>query len=421
MGRGRPGTGVEPRESSIRVSFTWNGERCRETLELLPTPPNVKYAIRLVTDINRAIARGTFVYADFFPKSRRAGEKRSGMSVQDAGDKWLRTKGRLASATLSQYRGALKLWYRELGAAKLMSEISATDLEALVGGYKWSSPKRCNNALIALRGLTGIAHRDGATAIDLAANIEDTKQQTPLPDPFTLEEAEAILESMQKRYPPQIANYFEAAFFGGFRPEEEIALQWVDIDWPMKTVRIQRARSFRGELKDVKNYQARDVELPDRVLIVLQRQKEHTFMKRHTEDGVSFVFENPVTRRPFHDERSQRDNYWTPTLKRLGIRYRRPYNTRHTYATALIMAGCNPSWLARQMGNSPRVIFKHYAKWIDAADRNRQRGIQDAAFTRLKPQQFVLNLSPADDLSGRRDWDRTKPTGGSTGTDGNGG
>ncbi|SNS59923.1 hypothetical protein SAMN06265795_10481 [Noviherbaspirillum humi] len=28
---------------------------------------------------------------------------------------------------------------------------------------------------------------------------------------------------------------------------------------------------------------------------------------------------------------------------RLGIRYRRPYNTRHTYATVGLMSGANPA------------------------------------------------------------------------------
>jgi RNA polymerase sigma factor (sigma-70 family) len=57
------------------------------------------------------------------------------------------------------------------------------------------------------------------------------------------------------------------------------------------------------------------------------------------EDMEADVFQNPVTRRPGHDERSQRDDHWKPTLKRLGIRWRKAYNNRHTYATAGLMAG----------------------------------------------------------------------------------
>jgi integrase len=38
-----------------------------------------------------------------------------------------------------------------------------------------------------------------------------------------------------------------------------------------------------------------------------------------------------------------------------------------------IMAGASPIYVARQMGNSPRIMFKHYARWIESADRGRER------------------------------------------------
>ena len=46
---------------------------------------------------------------------------------------------------------------------------------------------------------------------------------------------------------------------------------------------------------------------------------------------------------------------------------------RHTYATMAIMAGASPIYVARQMGNGPRIVFKHYARRIEAADRGRER------------------------------------------------
>ncbi len=62
----------------------------------------------------------------------------------------------------------------------------------------------------------------------------------------------------------------------------------------------------------------------------------------------------------------------------LGLRYREPYQMRHTYATMAIMAGASPMYVARQMGNSPRIVFKHYARWIESADRGRERSKIDA-------------------------------------------
>ena len=83
--------------------------------------------------------------------------------------------------------------------------------------------------------------------------------QRPAPDPFTLPEAEAILGQLGAREDAQVVNYFTAAFFGGFRPSEQIALRWTDVDFQQRTVRVQRA-VVRGQAKEnTKTYLVRDV------------------------------------------------------------------------------------------------------------------------------------------------------------------
>lgn len=378
MGRGRKGSGVEPRIGTIRVVFVWRGERCRETIKLEPTPANIKYATRLVQDIRRHIAQGTFQYADFFPESPRAsGGSRAAITLKSAGKLWLDSKGRLASATRSQYANALDFWYDRLGGEKLLTEFRHSELAAFIGSHAWASAKLCNNYMIPLRGLFKLAGRDLPALANPVEGIENTRAQRQPPDPFTVEEANAIIEDMLARYPEGVSNYFEFQFFAGERPEEAIAQQWADLDARRGQLRVERAKSFRGELKPIKTFMVRDIELTERALAALKRQKAHTMLKDH-----GFVFENPVTRKPWHDERSQRDHYWKPTLKRLGIRYRRPYQTRHTFATLALMAGANPSWVARQLGHkSPKMVFEVYSKWIDGADKSREKNKLDAAIS----------------------------------------
>ena len=68
-------------------------------------------------------------------------------------------------------------------------------------------------------------------------------------------------------------------------------------------------------------------------------------------------------------------------MKRLGLRYREPYQTRHTSATLALMAGANPSYIARQLGHTnANMLFRVYSKWIDGADKSREREKLDAAF-----------------------------------------
>jgi len=60
---------------------------------------------------------------------------------------------------------------------------------------------------------------------------------------------------------------------------------------------------------------------------------------------------------------------WAGILRRAGIRYRNPYQTRHTYASMLLTAGENPMWVATQMGHADwGMIRKVYGRWIPAND-----------------------------------------------------
>lgn len=51
---------------------------------------------------------------------------------------------------------------------------------------------------------------------------------------------------------------------------------------------------------------------------------------------------------------------WVPMLRRLGIRPRPSYNTRHTYLTVMFAIGARPLWVARQTGTSLEMIEQHY-------------------------------------------------------------
>lgn len=204
------------------------------------------------------------------------------------------------------------------------------------------------------------------------------------PDPLTFDEMEMVLAHMQKHCDPRMWAYFEVAFFTGMRPEELIALRWCDIDWNNQTIRVERARTA-GELKPLKTYNARDIDLVSRALAALQTMKPWTMMGGMEAE----IFHNVENNKPLHDERSQRDHFWPPTLRRLSIRHRRAYQTRHTYATNSLAAGANPAYIARQMGHkNAKMFFTVYAKWIDGADRGREKAKVEALIgkekTRLK-------------------------------------
>ncbi len=401
---GRTGDGVELRTASIRVSFTLNKERVRETLEIPPTPANEKYARRLVHTIKQRIAAGTFDYAEFFPDSPRAPRTAKTQLFGEMCATWLKTKGQMATKTLNQYRNALEVWKGMFGASTPLEKLTHATVAAKIGSHPWKSAKLLNNYLIPLRGVFTLAGREYKLENPMEG-IENSKHQAIEPDPLSPAEMEKVLADMKARYDPRMWAYFEFAFMTGMRPEEIIALRWGDVDWNHGTIRVERAKTA-GEIKPLKTYKARDVDLVERAVAALQVMKAWTFMAGEE------IFQNHVTGRPFHDERSQRDHYWKPSLRRQGIRWRRPYQTRHTYAANALAAGVNPAYIARQMGHkNAKMLFTVYAKWIDGADRGREKAKLEAMlkFSDLSPEcpREGPETGFSEGENGRRDWTRT--------------
>ena len=380
MGRGRPGTGVEPRENCIRIRFTWSGKRRTETLQLKPTPANIRAAARLVAIIKQEIDLGLFDYARHFPASRTAGD---GSRLFKRYAKLYLEGIRVEHSTMGTYRSPIARWVRVLGDRPIQditrSEISVCVADAastLSGGT-------LNSYVSVLRAIFDVAVNDKLIDDNPTSHLKSSRHQIAQPSPLSRDETERFIAHLDANAPEQVAAFYELAFLTGLRPSEMIALRWGKVDWGRKTVLIDIAHVRRLD-KVTKTAKVRDVDLSDRAIQVLTR------MKRHTWDSgfEGHVFLNPRTKLPWRDNEEQRTLYWLPTLKALGMRARDAYQTRHTYATTMLMAGVDIHYIARQLGHSHiEMTLKHYAKWVSEFDNGRQASAANKVFApRLPPR-----------------------------------
>jgi integrase len=192
--------------------------------------------------------------------------------------------------------------------------------------------------------------------------------QKPIPDPYELAEVDLILPKIRERWGDEMHDYYEAAFFSGLRASEQIEQRWdLDIDMRARLTQVQRAR-VKGKVKDVKNYDRRVVEHHSRYHAALERQYARTGL------AGGYVWLSPFSGHgrkrgePWLDEKRQGEMF-RAAVRLLRMRARPAKNTRHTYATILLMSDCKVSWCAGQMGHSVAMFEQRYAKWIRGADR----------------------------------------------------
>lgn len=324
-------------------------------------------------EILKEIQLGIFEFCKWFPDSKHAKQEVKPKSTfQSVSDMYIKSL-MLADSTILEYTKILnKHWIPELGDV-LITEIRFSDLVEVVNSIPWPSAKTRNNALTPLRGTFQFAVQDMIIERDPSEYLKNQKHIRPEPDPFSLQELNMITDWLYKNAHPAEANLIEFAFWSGLRSAELSGLMWSDVDWVHSRVKVQRARErYGGGLKPTKTYQVRELELNTRAKAALQRQRQWTELQGRE------VFINPNTGEHYVTNKAVR-SFFSKALKKLGIRHRPSYNTRHTFCTLALIAGANVMWVSKQMGHtSSQMTLTRYSKWINGVSTTSQSQMMDA-------------------------------------------
>jgi len=370
------------------LAFVLEGQPVKRTLYIngkpaAPTAGNIKYAHRLALEVRERIRAGTFTLGEYFPAG---GESGQALTVAAWLDTWLGTQ-RLEASTLAGYRSAIRFWKgtstdggsSTIGALPLRMLKHSQILTALAARPDLTG-KTINNYSSVLREALELAVIEKTLVSNPAAAVPRYKHQRPPPDPFTRDEAEAIVAELHARAPEPVANMVEWWMFTGVRTGEAFGLRWPNVDLASSYVQVSES-IVRGVAKaSTKTDEARHVHLNSRALLALQRQR------KHTQIAGEHVWLDPRYGSAWNEERAFRRSYWTPALSRLGIRYRRPYNMRHTYATLMLMAGMTPAFCAQQLGHSVEIFLRTYAKWLNGGqDRLEMQRLETALSSQILP------------------------------------
>lgn len=178
-------------------------------------------------------------------------------------------------------------------------------------------------------------------------------------DPFTENEVSRIVKGLQDSHYQGLVLFM---LHTGCRTSEAIGIRWSDVDWDNARIRFSSSLPInpvtgKRERKTTKTGRVRFTPMSRELAEMLSRLND----SKHSRDVMpeSLIFTSPEGE-PI-DGSNFLNREWKPLLGRLGIRYRRPYNLRHTFITHCLRKGVDVATVALWVGNSAEVIYRHYA------------------------------------------------------------
>jgi len=317
-------------------------------------------------------------FAEYFPGhtlsveflAKNAAEEVIPLSFKDIAEEALRVHARkVGPESMDQYRAALNNWWMPYLAELPITSIDEDMLETLDADLEWPSIKTRNNCLIPLRFVFSKAMKkrietNGVKvpliAFDPCLILENGKPKKTKPDPFTPDERDLILSHFYQFTGTDALwyHFFIVAFYTGMRTGELLALHWEQIDFNSSSITVDRAYS-KGRLKQTKTDEIRTFPALPIVISALKELKKFTFLQ-----GGQVFFVPPNIDQPLIYTKPPA-RVFQAALRKLGIRQRPTYNTRHTFATVMLMSNVKPGCAAKVLGHSLAVFFGTYATWIE--------------------------------------------------------
>jgi len=365
---------VYSRSGWLWVDFRYMGERVREPAGLQETEKNLKLVRRQLDLVLAEIANGVLDFAKRFPKSSRREyfAKKEGRPIKrDPGEvffkeyvkHWLKAmEPGMSPGQVRDYNNALKNHLLPFFGDLTFREINSVCVKRFVGYLKTRknrnnkpfSAKTVRNYLIQLR----VIFKDAAVEFEWD-QLRDPFFGVRLPratrrriQPFDFQEWKELMGATD----PWYRLYFEFAVQTGLRPSEQVALKWDALD--DEFVHIELSRVLNREKADLKTFgSARRIELRSNMKETLEAQR------RRTESfGSPYVF---VTRKGLPIRQDNLGKRWRKGFEQSRVRYRRMYETRHTFASWALAAGETAGWVARTLGHvDTTMVYRTYGRYI---------------------------------------------------------
>lgn len=307
-------------------------------------------------------ANRLLVQKEILPKFLQSLEKPDeNVTLQYYIDRFIKEKKHfLKERTFYRYKSIIDQYITPKYAHKKVVDIKTSLLKEYLN-YQFGLGKSAKSIELyrtVFSGLLQEALFDNVISSNPFVNIKRKPIQKPVITPFSTSEVRLLLEESEG----WLQNYIAVATYTGLRSGEIIGLKWNDISH--NVISVRRTRDFNRDTKPKTLNSMRDVPLFEGLKPFLDNQRKIT-------GQCEYVFVRR-DKKPWSDTQNISCAYWYPLLDRLGLKRRRLYEMRHTFATNMLNSGkYKVTDIAQMLGHSTtEYLFNVYSRYIEAERKN---------------------------------------------------
>lgn len=322
---------------------------------------------RLLADLDQ----GTFV-------------QKSDLTLGEYVDEWLGTKVDLKEKTRLDYEHRIKKDLTGHPIARVrLDQLTTLPLQKWIGSL--SSDRQLSPRTIQYT--VSIVSQALSYAVETGMLVKNACDKVTLP--------RRIRQEMPWLTPDQVVQFLDAnvedpwialwrlLLTSGLRPQEALALKWVDLQDRRLMIRRALAEVEKGAFVVVDELKTdssrRTVSLSEETVAALEAHRKRQ-LKVILEMGPKYQRDDFMftTRLGTTLDRTPVRRWWFKALDRAKLPRIRLYSTRHTHLTHLLMSGVNVKAVAARSGHAnPNVLLSVYAHALPEVDQGAAQGVED--------------------------------------------
>ena len=274
-----------------------------------------------------------------------------------------------APKTYTRYKGLLDHHiYKHIGS-KPLDQITRGDIRKLIVDVTEKGASRSSAALM-LNVCNGIfLHAVEDELIVTAPTTGSFKRfelnrTTKEIQSLSAEEMNKALQLIDSTCYPLFLTLFNT----GARIGEIAALEWNDIDFANRKIKISKSAIDQRVRNSTKTYLSRDVDISEELFSVLTE---------HKKSDKKCCFRLGIEQRyVFHKNgklmsQNTLRRKWSKACQKIGIGHRRIHDIRHTTASILLMRNVPLLYVSRLLGHSsPEVTLRKYSHYLPSENDN---------------------------------------------------